>query len=61
MLSRTRSVLPADVFPALGYAGLARGYLKQIKALQDPYRETADRPLAARQWRLTWGSLTGRI
>ncbi|MGX6647394.1 squalene/phytoene synthase family protein [Maricaulaceae bacterium MS644] len=61
MLSRTRSVLPAEVFPALGYAGLARGYLKQIKALQDPYRQTADRPLAARQWRLTWGSLTGRI
>lgn len=61
MLSRTRSVLPAEVFPALGYAGLARGYLKQIKALEDPYRQTADRPLAARQWRLTWGSLTGRI
>jgi phytoene synthase len=61
MLSRTRGVLPAEVFPAVGYAGLARGYLKQVKALKDPYRETADRPLAARQWQLTWGSLTGRI
>lgn len=61
MLARTRSVLPADVFPAVGYAGVARGYLRQVRALKDPYREPADRPLAARQWRLTWGSLTGRI
>jgi len=61
MLTRTRSSLPAEVFPAVGYAGLARGYLKAAKALSDPYREPADRPLSARQWRLTWGSLTGRI
>ncbi|MEQ8405585.1 MAG: squalene/phytoene synthase family protein [Oceanicaulis sp.] len=61
MLNRTRSVLPAEVFPAVGYAGLARGYLKRFNALKDPYREPADRPLAARQLRLTWGSLAGRI
>jgi len=61
MLNRTRSVLPAEVFPAVGYAGLARGYLRRIHALKDPYREPADRPLANRQARLTWGSLTGRI
>ena len=61
MLARTRASLPAEVFPAVGYAGLARGYLKAAQGLSDPYREPADRPLAARQWRLTWGSLTGRI
>lgn len=61
MLTRTRSALPAEVFPAVGYASLARGYLKQFKAIKDPYREPAGRPLAARQGRLTWGSLTGRI
>lgn len=61
MLTRTRSSLPSEVFPAVGYAGLARGYLKAANALSDPYRELADRPLSARQWRLTWGSLTGRI
>lgn len=61
MLSRTRSSLPAEVFPAVGYAGLARGYLQAARRLSDPYRERADRPLSARQWRLAWGSLTGRI
>ena len=61
MLGRTRASLPAEVFPAVGYAGLARGYLKAAKRLSDPYREPADRPLSARQWRLTWASLTGRI
>ena len=61
MLNRTRASLPAEVFPAVGYAGLARGYLRRAKALADPYREGADRPLSARQWRMTWGSLTGRI
>jgi phytoene synthase len=61
MLKRTRASLPAEVFPAVGYAGLARGYLKAAKALADPYREAADRSLSARQRRLTWGSLTGRI
>ena len=61
MLTRTRASLPAEVFPAIGYAGLARGYLKAAQRLSDPYREPADRPLSARQWRLTWASLTGRI
>ena len=46
----------------IGYAGLARGYLKAAQApAAIPYREPADRPLSARQWRLTWASLTGRI
>jgi phytoene synthase len=61
MLTRTRASLPAEVFPAIGYAGLAQGYLKAARRLSDPFREPADRPLSARQWRLTWGSLTGRI
>lgn len=61
MLTRTRTSLPADVFPAVGYAGLAQGYLKAARKLSDPYREPADRPLIARQWRLTWASLTGRV
>ncbi len=61
MLTRTRSSLPADVFPAVGYAGLASGYLKALKAVSDPYREVVDRPLASRHWRLTWASLTGRV
>jgi phytoene synthase len=61
MLTRTRSSLPAEVFPAVGYAGLADGYLKALKGVSDPYREQVERPLSQRQWRLTWGSLTGRI
>jgi phytoene/squalene synthetase len=61
MLSRTRASLPAETFPAAGYAALARGYLRSAKRAGDPYRESVERPLAARQWRLTWGSLTGRI
>ncbi|MFW5660829.1 MAG: squalene/phytoene synthase family protein [Oceanicaulis sp.] len=61
MLTRTRRSLPAGVFPAVGYAGLARGYLKAFRAVSDPYREVPERPLAARQWTLTWTSLTGRV
>ncbi len=61
MLSRTRSSLPADVFPAVGYACLSNGYLKALREVSDPFREQVDRPLTARQWRLTWASLTGRI
>ncbi|MCP2678733.1 squalene/phytoene synthase family protein [Maricaulaceae bacterium NA33B04] len=61
MLTRTRSSLPADVFPAVGYAGLASGYLQALKRVSDPYREVVDRPPASRQWRLTWASLTGRV
>ncbi|PWE16640.1 hypothetical protein DDZ18_12825 [Marinicauda salina] len=59
--ARTRAALPAKVFPAVGYAGLARGYLRAAKRAKDPYREPAERPLFTRQWRLVWGSLTGRI
>lgn len=61
MLTRTRASLPAEVFPAVGYAGLATGYLNSLKRIADPYREQVDRPLSSRQWRLTWASLTGRI
>ena len=61
MLKRTRSALPAEAFPAVGYAGLARGYLRRARQAKDPFREPVDRPLHQRQWRLMWGSLTGRI
>lgn len=61
LFRRTRALLPAEVFPAVGYAGLARGYLRAAGRSADPYREPADRAVAARQWRLVWGSLTGRI
>ncbi|MCC5995498.1 MAG: squalene/phytoene synthase family protein [Oceanicaulis sp.] len=60
-LARTRSALPAEAFPAAGYAGLARGYLRRARSLADPYREIAEPPLIIRQMRLTWASLTGRI
>ncbi|WP_270374905.1 phytoene/squalene synthase family protein [Marinicauda sp. Alg238-R41] len=60
-LSQTRQALPAAVFPAVGYAGLARGYLRTAERAGDPYREPVDRPLFQRQWRLMWGSLTGRV
>lgn len=61
ILKRTRQALPAEIFPAVGYAGLARGYLREAQRARDPYREPADRPLFTRQWRLVWGSLTGRV
>lgn len=61
MLERTRQSLPPEVYPAIGYAGLARGYLRTAKRASDPYRETVERPLIARQCRLVWGSLTGRV
>lgn len=61
LLTRTRKSLPVEVFPAVGYASLSDGYLDALKRVSDPYRESVERPLAARQWRLTWGSLTGRV
>ena len=61
LLSRTRRALPAGIFPAIGYASLARGYLITARRSSDLYREPVERPLAARQSRLVWGSLTGRI
>ncbi len=61
MLSRTRSALPAEVFPAVGYVALARGYLKSAQSLNDPYREQITRAPLGQNARLTWASLTGRI
>jgi len=61
MLSRTRSVLPAEVFPAVGYVRLARGYLKAAQRVQDPYREQPDRTPLGQNTAMTWASLTGRI
>lgn len=61
MLTRTRSSLPAEVFPAVGYASLAGGYLTSLRRVSDPFREQVDRSLSARQWKLTWASLTGRV
>jgi phytoene/squalene synthetase len=53
--------LPAEVFPAVGYASLARVYLRRARTVADPFREQVDPPLIARQLRLIWASLTGRI
>lgn len=61
MFRRTRAALPAETFPAVGYAGLARGYLQAMKPIVDPYRQRVERALVVRQARLAWGSLTGRI
>lgn len=60
-LSGLSKSLPPEVFPAVGYASLARGYLKRVRRIADPFREQVDPPLIARQLRLTWASLTGRI
>jgi len=49
------------VFPAVGYASLARVYLRRARSVADPFREQVDPPLIARQLRLIWASLTGRI
>lgn len=60
-LNERRGDIPAEMFPAVGYASLARGYLREAGRTGDPFREPVDRPLHLRQWRLLWGSLTGRI
>ncbi len=60
-LNERRGDIPAEMFPAVGYASLARGYLKEAERASDPFRERVDRPLYLRQWRLVWGSLTGRV
>lgn len=60
-LSGLSEAVPAAVFPAVGYAGLARFYLRRARRVADPFREQVDPPLIARQLRLTWASLTGRI
>ncbi|MHA6289161.1 squalene/phytoene synthase family protein [Maricaulis sp. CAU 1757] len=50
--------IPAPAVPAMGYAALAPGYLDRLP--DNPYHLAPERPLLARQWRLTWLSLTGR-
>lgn len=60
-LSGLSKALPAEVLPAVGYASLARLYLRRARQVADPFREPVDPPLIARQLRLTWASLTGRI
>lgn len=57
-LKANRAALPAGAFPAVGYAGLARLYLK---ADGGPYAMPPEPTLAARQASLTWRSLTGRV
>jgi phytoene/squalene synthetase len=57
-LKAARSALPPEVFPTVGYAGLARLYLK---AVGQPYEAAPEPALAARQASLTWRSLTGRV
>lgn len=53
--------LPPEVFPAMGYATLARGYLKAVKRQSAPYAPLAETPLIWRQARLVMASLNGRI
>jgi 15-cis-phytoene synthase len=48
-------VLPAQLFPALGYVALAGGYLRALE------RGRADTPLLQRQLRLIAASATGRL
>lgn len=55
---RAAGPLPPEAVPAMGYAVLARGYLDSLPAR--PYHIAPERPLLARQLRLTWLSLTGR-
>jgi phytoene/squalene synthetase len=57
-LETARAALPASVFPAVGYAGLARLYLKMKTG---PYAALSEPALIARQASLAWRSLTGRI
>ncbi|MGY6660940.1 MAG: squalene/phytoene synthase family protein [Glycocaulis sp.] len=60
-LSAARRSLPAPVFPAIGYAVLARGHLAAARRPADPYNcAPADNPLGA-QLALLWASVTGRV
>ncbi|WP_019961499.1 squalene/phytoene synthase family protein [Woodsholea maritima] len=59
--ARTRKSLPAEVFPAIGYIALTKGYARQIARADTPYSLDPERPLLKRQARLIWASLTGRI
>lgn len=53
--------LSPEVFPAMGYATLARGYLRAVTRQSAPYAPLADTPLIWRQARLVMASLSGRI
>jgi phytoene synthase len=50
---------PAEAFPAIGYAALAKGYQRRVPA--DPSAPPADWGLLGRQLKLTGASLTGRF
>ena len=50
---------PAEAFPALGYASLARGYLRRLPS--DTGRPPREWGLLGRQLKLTGASLTGRF
>ncbi len=53
--------LPLEVFPAVGYATLARGYLKAVTRQSTPYTALTETPLIWRQARLVMASLSGRL
>lgn len=57
-LTATRKALPAEIFPVIGYAALATGYLRRA---DQPYQPGAEPALAVRQARLVWASLRGRV
>ncbi len=60
-LAARRAALPPEVFAAVGYARLARGYLRAAGAIADPFRERPEPALLTRQLALSWASLTGRL
>ncbi|MEO1037975.1 MAG: squalene/phytoene synthase family protein [Pseudomonadota bacterium] len=61
LLTRTRASLPANLFPAVGYATLGRAVTKRAARITDPYRQPVEPSVATRQPRLVWASLTGRV
>ncbi|KPP82698.1 MAG: phytoene synthase CrtB [Oceanicaulis sp. HLUCCA04] len=60
-LDASRSALPPEIFPAVGYATLARGQFKTAARRPDPYAYAPAENLLGAQLRLLWASLTGRI
>jgi len=60
-LDDTRSSLPAEVFPAIGYTSLARAHLKAAARARNPYAHIPADSLLGAQLRLVWASLTGRV
>ncbi|MCC5980212.1 MAG: squalene/phytoene synthase family protein [Oceanicaulis sp.] len=61
VLRATAKSLPPEVFPAVGFATLARGYLKAVTRQSAPYAPLVESPLIWRQARLLMASLSGRI